>query len=219
MKINFKNTTIDALSAENPQTRLKAALAIGSVREPDISFIDMIIVRCAIEPDFFVRDMLTWSLTRYSPEIIVPRLIAELGSEIAQARSQALHTLSKLKDRSAFPAITQSLMRDKDDNVAQSAWRAAVALVPDDRKTDLAEVLSTQFGRGNSEMQLSLSRALVSLGAEIIEHVLQKAMYSNIPKIRAHASATKRLLVNPDSGFEISIYEAKKQYALKDRPI
>ena len=102
-------------------TRLKAALAIGSNPEPDV--VDTPVARCAIEPDFYVRDMLTWALTRLPSEITLPRLLAPLRSECAQARSQALHTLSKIKDAGAWPAITRSLLRDSNDEVAQSAWR------------------------------------------------------------------------------------------------
>jgi hypothetical protein len=46
-------------------------------------------------------------------------VLAELRSERAQARSQALHTLSKLKDSSAWPVITRSLLSDRDDEVAR----------------------------------------------------------------------------------------------------
>jgi hypothetical protein len=62
--------------------------------------------------------MLTWALTRFPSEITVPRLLAELLSERAQARSQALHTLSKIKDAGAWPAITGSLLRDPDAGFA-----------------------------------------------------------------------------------------------------
>jgi hypothetical protein len=129
-----------------------------------------------------------------------------------------LHTLSKVKDRSAFPAITQSLLRDPDDDVARSAWRAAVMLVPNEQKSELAEELATQFGRGSRDVQLSLSRALVALGAEVVDPILRKAMASNVPGVRAHASATERLLGDPNGGVELAVHEAKRQFALKDRP-
>src|SRR6185369_1466843 len=151
---------ISALAADDESVRLKAALAAGS--SPDPSVLDVLVERCAVEPDFYVRDMLTWALTRLPSEITVPRLITELRSERAQARSQALHTLSKIRDSRAWPAITQSLLRDSDDEVARSAWRAAVILVPDGQEKDLAEELATQLGRrGDRDVQLSLSRALV----------------------------------------------------------
>jgi HEAT repeat protein len=203
---------IAALAAENGSTRLKAALAIGSNPEPGL--VDTLIERCAIEPDFYVRDMLTWALTRFPKEITVPKLVAELHSESAQARSQALHTLSKIKDSGAWPAITRSLLRDPDDEVARSAWRAAVVLVPDGQKMDLAEELATQFGRGNREVKLSLSRALLALGEEAVELVLRQAMTSNDPNIQAHARATERLLRDPNASFELAVHEAKRIFVL-----
>ena len=203
---------IAALAAGDASMRLKAALAIGSNPEPDL--VDTLMAQCAIEPDFYIRDMLTWALTRLPSDITVPRLLAELRSECAQARSQALHTLSKIKDPSAWPAITQSLLCDPDDEVARSAWRAAVVLVPDGQKNDLAEELAAQLGRGDSEMQLSLSRALVALGEEVAGPALRKAMVCGNPAVRAHASATERLLRDPDAGSENAVNEAKRIFAL-----
>jgi HEAT repeat protein len=210
------NRLIAALAAEDGSTRLEAALAIGTNPDPDL--VETLIARCAIEPDFYVRDMLTWALTRFPREITVPRLIAELRSAVSQARSQALHTLSKIKDGSAFPAITESLLRDSDDEVVRSAWRAAVVLVPDAQKNELAQELAAQFGRGDREVQLSLSRALVALGAEVIEPLLRTALASDAPGVRAHASATQRLLNDPNAGVDLAVHEAKRQFAVKDRP-
>lgn len=201
-----------ALAAEDRSARLKAALAIGSDPEPDL--VDILVARCAIEPDFYVRDMLTWALTRLPRQITVSRLLAELRSEHAQARSQALHTLSKIKDAGAWPAITRSLLRDSDDEVARSAWRAAVVLVPQGREKDLAEELSAQLGRGNREVQLSLSRALVALGEGVIMPVLRRAMANEDPGVRAHAMATERLLRDPDAGSEPALKEAKRTFVL-----
>lgn len=209
---------IAALTAENASTRLSVALTIGSNPEPDAALVDALIARCATEPDFYVRDMLTWALTRFPAESTVPKLVAELSSACAQARSQALHTLSKIKDRKAFPAITQSLLRDADDDVARSAWRAAVVLVPEGKQQALAAELAEQFGRGDHEVQFSLSRALIALGADLIEPVLQKALASDAEHVRAHARATERLLRDPNAGFEPAIREAKRQYLLKNRP-
>ncbi|MBF6296943.1 HEAT repeat domain-containing protein [Nocardia amamiensis] len=202
---------LDALAAENSSTRLAAALAAGT--HPQLGYVDALVERCAIEPDFFVRDMLTWALTRIPSEITVPKLRAELGSEGAQARSQALHTLSKIGDPNAWPAITKSLLHDADDEVARSAWRAAVVLVPDGEEEGLATELATQFGRGDREVRLSLSRALVALG-DVIEPVLETAMTSHDPMVRAHASATERLLRDPDSGFYLAVDEARRVVAL-----
>ncbi|WP_324195547.1 HEAT repeat domain-containing protein [Nocardia abscessus] len=202
---------LDALGAGNSSTRLKAALAAGT--HPDPGLVDTLVARCAIEPDFFVRDMLTWALTRFPSEITVPRLRAELRSERAQARSQALHTLSKIGDATAWPAITRSLLHEADDEVARSAWRAAVVLVPAEEQKWLAAELAAQLGRGERNVQLSLSRALVALG-DVIEPVLRTGMASLDPTVRAHARATQRLLHDPDAGFDPAVDEAKRIVAL-----
>jgi HEAT repeat protein len=203
---------IAALDAGDESTRLKAAVAIGSNPEPGL--VEALVARCAIEPDFYVRDMLTWALTRLPAQITVPRLLAELHSQHAQARSQALHTLSKIKDAATWPAITRSLLRDCDDEVARSAWRAAVALVPHGQEQDLAEELAAQLGRGDRELQLSLSRALVALGEDVIGPVLRKAKGSEDPGVQAHATATERLLREPEAGSAPAVNEAKRQFAL-----
>ncbi|WP_460699188.1 HEAT repeat domain-containing protein [Nocardia thraciensis] len=200
-----------ALAAGDSSTRLKAALVAGTRPEP--GFVDALIERCAIEPDFFVRDMLTWALTRHPAQITVPKLRAELLSGRAQARSQALHTLSKIGDGSVYPAITRSLLRDSDDEVARSAWRAAVVLAPDAERAPLAAELATQLGRGDREVQLSLSSALVALG-EPVERVLRTATTSHDPAVRAHAHATERLLRDPDAAFGLAVDAAKRAAAL-----
>ncbi|GAA3545541.1 HEAT repeat domain-containing protein [Nonomuraea rosea] len=200
-----------ALADSRSSVRLRAAMAIGTT--PDPRFVDTLVERCAIEPEFHVRDMLTWALTRHPASVTVPELLKELRSERAQARSQALHTLSKIGDRRTWPAITRALLSDADDEVARSAWRAAVVLVPGGEEPGLAAVLATQLGRGERETQRSLSRALVALG-EVIVPTLDAAMTDLDPRVRAHAIATERLLSDPDTGFEFAIEEAKRVVAL-----
>jgi HEAT repeat protein len=203
---------IAALAAADASMRLKAALAIGSYPDPDL--LETLVARCAIEPNFYVRDMLTWALTRLPPQVTVPRLLEELRSQHAQARSQTLHTLSKIKDPGAWPAITHSLLRDADDEVARSAWRAAIVLVPKEQEKDLAAALAAQLGRGDRGLQLSLSRALVALGEQVVGPALQQAMTSDNPVVRAHASATERLLRDPHAAFALAVDDAKRIFAL-----
>ena len=206
------NPKIAALEAGDASTRLNAALAIGSRPEPEL--LEVLVARCAIEPDFYVRDMLTWALTRYPSQITVPLLIAELGSPVAQARSQALHTLSKIRDATAWPAIRPSLLCDTDNEVARSAWRAAVVLVPEGGRNALAAELASQLGRGDRNMQLSLSRALIALGEHAVAPVLHEAMSSADAVVRTHAAATERLLRDPDAAFELDVQEAIRVFVL-----
>ncbi|MEU5251929.1 HEAT repeat domain-containing protein [Streptomyces longwoodensis] len=200
-----------ALDDGRSSVRLRAALAVGTA--PDPRYVAALVERCAVEPEFFVRDMLTWALTRHPVSVTLPALLREVRSERAQARSQALHTLSKIGDRRAWPAITPRLLADPDDEVARSAWRAAVLLVPEGEEAALATTLAAQLGRGGRATRLSLSRALVALG-EAAEPALRDAATAPDPGVRAHALATHRLLHDPDAGFESAVEEAKRVVAL-----
>src|SRR3954468_4351159 len=202
---------LQALEHPSSSVRLRAALDAGTT--PDPRLLDPLLERCRVEPDFFVRDMLTWALTRQSAEVTVPRLVEELRASAPQARSQALHTLSKIGDRRAWPAITSSLLTAAEDEVARAAWRAAVVLVPEDDRAELAEVLATQLGRGGRELQLSLGRALISLG-DVVLSVLESARTSREPRVRLHARATELLWQDPDAGFQLAVEEAKRRSAL-----
>ncbi len=194
-----------------PAVRLRAAMAAGTA--PDPRFVGPLVERCAVEPEFHVRDTLTWALTRHPVVRTLPAVLGELSSERAQARSQALHTLSKIGDPRAWPAITGALLDDPDDEVARTAWRAATVLVPEGGRRALAETLAGQFGRGGPQTQRSLSRALVALGGAA-GPALDTASQSPVARVRTHALATQRLLRDPDAGFESAVEEAKRVVAL-----
>ncbi|MFJ4716872.1 HEAT repeat domain-containing protein [Streptomyces sp. NPDC088785] len=204
-----------ALEDDRSSVRLRAALALGTT--PDPRCVDKLVERSAVEPEFFVRDMLTWALTRHPVSLTLPGLLREVRSERAQARSQALHTLSKIGDRRAWPALTPELLSDPDDEVARSAWRAAVILVPPGEEPALAALLATRLGHGGRRTRLSLSQALVALG-DAGRAVLDAAAAAADPGPRTHALATLRLLRDPDTGFEEAVEEAKRVVALDGAP-
>jgi hypothetical protein len=204
------------LSHPSASVRLRAALLAGS--DLDNASVDVLVERCAVEPDFFVRDMLTWALTRHPADVVVPRLLDELASTTPQARSQALHTLSKVRDSRAWPAVGGAVLHDSNDDVARSAWRAAVALVPDGGEAALAAELTRELGRGDRDMQRSLSRALVALGDAALQ-LLAEAAASGSIEARAHALTTERLLQDPDSDFAAALDEAKRVSILGRDPI
>ncbi len=206
---------LQALAGPNASTRLRAAMTIGTY--PDGSLVPALIERCAVEPDFYVRDMLTWALTRHPADVTVPLLLAELTGDRRQGRSQALHTLSKIGEPATWAAISHDLLTDPDPETAKSAWRAAVVLVPDGQQQALAEVLTSQLGRGDEELQRSLSRALVALG-DVIGPALDRATAHADARVVAHAQATQRLLADPDSAFTVSTDEALRLRALASAP-
>lgn len=204
-----------ALSSPGASTRLQAAMSAGMHPRPGL--VDVLIERSAVEPDFFVRDMLTWAVTRHPAAGTVPRLIAETRAAAPQARSEALHSLSKIGDPRGWAAITPELLADDDDEVARSAWRAAVALAPAGEESRLATALAAQLGRGDRDLRLSLSRALAALG-DAAAPALTGAAGHRDEDVRAHAIVTERLLRDPDVGFDAAIVEAKRVVALAGAP-
>ncbi len=175
------------LASSDQSVRLKAALAAGTYPAPE--FIEILISQCAHETDFFVRDTLSWALMRHNQEAVVEKLIPELNSPIAQSRSQAIHTFSKIGDKKYYPLITDGLLFDVEDSVASTAWRAASVLVPDSEKPALVEKLITQLGRGDSDLQFALTRFLCVIGEAIVEP-LKVATTSPREDIRVQAEFT-----------------------------
>ncbi len=203
------------LAAAAATTRLRAALAAGT--RPARGQVAALVARCAVEPDLQVREMLTWALVRHGADLTVDAIVRELGSATPQARSQALHTLSKIGDPRAWPAVTDALLRDPDDEVARAAWRAAVVLAPDEDRATLASVLASQLGRGSRAVRLSLSRALLALGDAGTDAV-ERAVAERRGEARAHALATRRLAEDPDEGFDDAVAEARRVVALAASP-
>ncbi len=180
-------TLQEHLNSPDQSVRLKAALAAGTYPNPDQ--IKILIQQCASESDFFVRDTLSWALMRHDQKEVVEHLKIELNSENTQARSQALHTLSKIGDKENYRLITRELLLDPDDFVASTAWRSASVLVPETEKPALVELLVTQLGRGDSDTQFGLTRFLCAIGQPIIAPLKQAAQSSD-ESIRTQAEFT-----------------------------
>ena len=167
--------------------RLQAALAAGTY--PEEEYIEVLVTQCAHETDFFVRDTLSWALMRHDIGKVIDRLKSELNSDNSQAKSQALHTLSKIGDKQFYPLITNEHHFNSMDKVAVTAWRAASVLVPDSEKSALTKILVSQLGRGDSDMQFDLTRFICALGDVIIEP-LKRASESDKEEVRLHAAFT-----------------------------
>lgn len=204
-----------ALERDDASLRLRAAMDAGT--RPNDAFIAVLVNRCAVEPDFFVRDMLTWALTRHDPELVVAAIVPELGSPFPQARSQGLHTLSKIGDPATWSAITPALLHDEETAVARAAWRAAAGLVPDAERAALAGALARHLGQGDIETRRSLSRAFVTIGEEA-RAAVDAAAESDDEAVRVHALATRALMDDPDAGFEGAVDYARRVNAQRNAP-
>jgi HEAT repeat protein len=175
------------LESPDKSVRLQAALAAGTY--PEDAYIEVLVAQCAHESDFFVRDTLSWALMRHEIAKVVDRLKPELNSENPQAKSQAIHTLSKIGDKQYYSLITNDHHFDSLDKVAVTAWRAASVLVPDHEKPALTKILVSQLGRGDSDLQFDLTRFICALGDVIVEP-LQQASESEKEEVRLHAAFT-----------------------------
>jgi HEAT repeat protein len=204
-------TLASYLTDPRPAVRLRAVMAAGTT--PSTDELDVLVEQCAVEPDLQVREMLTWALVRLPTDLVVPRLLDELDRPEAQARSQALHTLSKIRDGSVYPQVAR-LLGDVDPGVARTAWRAAVLLAPEEAKPALARTLAVQLGHGDAETRLALSRALAGLGSDIASPVLSAAGDHRNADVRSHAAETARLLEDPDAGSALALARARREVAL-----
>jgi HEAT repeat protein len=175
------------LESPDKSVRLQAALAAGTY--PEDAYIEFLVAQCAHESDFFVRDTLSWALMRHETAKVVDHLKAELKSNNPQAKSQAIHTLSKIGDKQYYSLITNDHHFDSLDKVAVTAWRAASVLVPDHEKPALTKILVSQLGRGDSDLQFDLTRFICALGDAIIEP-LKQAAESEKEEVRLHAAFT-----------------------------
>lgn len=206
----------DALANPSSSFRLQSAMTAGT--SPDPSYIEALIDRCAIEPDLSVRETLTWALMRHPAALTVPLLLEQVADGGLQARTQALHTLSKIRDPRGWEAITSELLRAADDDLARTAWRVAVVLAPEDQRGWVAGELASQLGTGGRTRQRSLSRVLVSLG-DAAAVVLEAARDGSDLAVREHAVATQLMVDDPEAGFDEAMFEARKVVALGDRPV
>lgn len=205
------STLASSLTDPRPTVRLRAVMESGTT--PDPADLDVLVEQCAVEPDLQVREMLTWALVRLPAELVVPRLLGELERPEAQARGQALHTLSKIGDRSVYPVVAERL-GDDDHGVVRTAWRAAVRLVPDAERPALARRLARDLGHGDRDTRLALSRALVALGEDVIAPVLDVAEERRDEAVRAHVGAVRRLLEDPDAAAALALERARREVAL-----
>ena len=88
-----------------------------------------------------------------------------------------------------------------------------MVLVPPGSRESVAGQLIGQLGRGGRDLQLSLSRTLISLGEAIVP-LLDAAAAQREAVAATHARATMTLMDEPELGFDAAIHEARRVAAL-----
>lgn len=173
-------TLLVGITDPDRDVRQESALALGE--SADEEAIDAVLAQLWVEPDFFVRETLTWTTVRIGESAIGP-VTKVLGSGVdSGVKIQALHVLSKIADPSTLADITP-FIRDADPEVAAKA-RWALSRIGDERSVPL---LGQHLGIGDAEAQNALTDVLASFGSAAVP-VMIDALAHERPGVRRHAA-------------------------------
>jgi HEAT repeat protein len=170
---------LEQLVHPDKNMRGPAAIALGGSYVADA--LDGLLARVGHEPDFYVREDITWALVRMGEAAIAP-LIGLLNDESAAVRHHAAHTLGKINDPRAVEALIGAL-HDSDHMVAARAAGSLKVIGVAQAIPALAGVL----GHPHRETQTAVAEALERFGAEAIPAVLE-AMNDTRWPVREHAA-------------------------------
>jgi HEAT repeat protein len=170
---------LEQLVHPDKNLRGPAAIALGGSCAADA--LDGLLARVGHEPDFYVREDITWALVRMGDQAIAP-LIGLLDHENAAVRHHAVHTLGKINDARAVEALIRAL-RDSDHMVAARA-AGSLKVIGDARAVP---ALAGVLGHPHRETQTAVTEALERFGADTVPAVLAALTDSRWP-VREHAA-------------------------------
>lgn len=179
---------IAALADPDKNIRIRAALDLGAAQER--SALPELVARLVQEPDFFVREHLTWAVVRMGPDA-APLLTELLEHPSAAARLQAVHALSKMPDPIGAATLSQAV-HDPDSEVAR---KAIFALGQRQQVADLVPLLAA-LGHTDTEHRTTVSTALAQFGRAALAP-LTEALQAPQAEQRAHAAEVLGLLGEP----------------------
>jgi HEAT repeat protein len=169
---------IEQLHHPDRNVRSHAALTLG--KQQDSTAMTALLETLPTEPDFFVREDITWALIRLGDQILEPLLIM-LRSEDPEARHLAAHTLGKLGDRRATNALIQSL----EDEHPKVVMKAAFTL-GQFRDQKAIPALIGLLGHPDREVQTSVNRALEDFAPASIQPLIA-ALKHEVWQVREQA--------------------------------
>ena len=173
-----------ALVQPDKDVRQQAAVALGQV--PHAELADELAELLWSEPDFFVRETLTWVLVRTPQESAAAAVSALTSSRSPDStRLQALHLLSKIADPIAVDAASAvaGLLDHENPLVADKArWTLARIGGP-----EAVPALVAQLGEADAAARDSLTTALAQLGASAVGPLVGSLSAAD-PLVRSHAA-------------------------------
>ncbi|MPY67910.1 MerR family transcriptional regulator [Deinococcus sp. SDU3-2] len=182
------SSAVTDLLHPDKNVRIRAALDLGAAQHR--AALPELIGRLGSEPDFFVRENLTWATVRMGPDA-VPLLLKLLESPDAATRLQAVHTLSKIADPASAGALNR-VVHDPDDEVA----RKAIFALGQMGNPEALSTLMAGIGHPDPERRTTLSTALVAFGEAALRPLLETLRHPDGQK-RTHAADVLGLLGDP----------------------
>ncbi|MDO5740316.1 MAG: HEAT repeat domain-containing protein [Ornithinimicrobium sp.] len=176
-----------AVTHPDPDVRQEAAMRLGTLADATVA--GELVQRLVDEPDFFVRETLTWVIVAQQ-EATVPHLVEALAGQ-HPSRAQVLHALSKIGDPGLVEHIVP-LAGDPDPAVTAKAWWALgrIAL------GETAPVLMAHLGTGDPEQRQALTSALEQFGAPAVP-ALAAHLSDPSPAVRRHAAEALSAIGDP----------------------
>jgi len=185
------NQLLEKLSDPERSVRNTAALAIGSQFE--IGCANALVDALWAEPDFFVRETMTWAVTRLE-EATRPAVLAASGPDrSSEVRVQALHVLSKFANPETVDAVLPYIT-DPDEGVARKA-RWALARIREHRAVPHLVAL---LGDHGLEERNALTDDVAAFGSAAVP-ALVEALGSDDQVVRRHAADILCYIGHPDA--------------------
>lgn len=171
---------VDRLGHSDKDEPIRAALAIGGRR--DMGDLDRLVTALSTEPDFFVRETITWALVRLGYATL-PALMDLANHESAQVRHDAVHALSKLGYDDAALVLWERL-GDSNSRVVAKASYALGLLRNQGSVPELVDLLSHEY----PEVRTAAAEALERIAGGAAEGVAQ-ALVTATTDVRERAAA------------------------------
>lgn len=174
-------------------SRNQRTLAALSVTPADTAALSELVERLGTEPDFSVREHLTWAVVQLGEQAL-PVLQAQLNHTAPEVRLQVVHALTKLADPRTIPLLV-SLLADSELPIIRKALFALGQL----RSPEAAAALISQLGHPDLETATVLSEALQAQG-ELALPALHEALTQPEAAVRTQAAEALGRLGDPRSG-------------------
>ncbi|MDN5717373.1 MAG: HEAT repeat domain-containing protein [Janibacter sp.] len=169
---------LQAARHDDSSVRQRAALWLGTYGDESIA--DELVSLLVTEPDFYVRETLTWAVVTRAASTY-PRLIDHL-SDGGPERVQVLHALSKIREPASVAEILP-LADDEDDAVAAKAWWALGRI----GTPGAAAAIVDHLGDEDEFRRRELTRALEQAGEAAVAGLASR-LSDPEPSVRRHAA-------------------------------